>query len=119
MTFEEFEKQIIPAKREPTEIGYAGMMLYQSNGMAGEAGEAANEVKKLIRAGDPVGGSFDAVVEECGDQLFYMSRLLKMRGYRIEDAARALLAKLNGMRELSAHRPNDCPICQKRICGLM
>lgn len=65
--------------------------------MAGEAGEVANEVKKLVRSGDDGGRADEVIAEECGDVLFYMSRLLKQRGLCVEDAAHALLEKLSNM----------------------
>jgi NTP pyrophosphatase (non-canonical NTP hydrolase) len=94
MTFEEFEARVVPMKREPEELGEAGMLLYQSNGMAGEAGEVANEVKKLVRDGDNGGHADEVIKEEVGDTLFYAIRLLKRRGMTLEDAAEALLQKL-------------------------
>jgi NTP pyrophosphatase (non-canonical NTP hydrolase) len=98
MTFEDWEALVIPTKREPEELGELGLLLYQSNGMAGEAGEVSNEVKKLVRSGDNGGRADEVIVEECGDVLFYMSRLLKQRGLRVEDAAHALLNKLENMK---------------------
>jgi NTP pyrophosphatase (non-canonical NTP hydrolase) len=97
MTFEDWEALVIPTKREPEELGELGLLLYQSNGMAGEAGEVSNEVKKLVRDGDSP-YSDAAILKECGDVLFYMSRLLKLRGLRVEDAAHALLNKLEDMK---------------------
>jgi phosphoribosyl-ATP pyrophosphohydrolase len=97
MTFQEFDRQVVPKKREPDELGAPGLLLYQSNGMAGEAGEVANEVKKLVRDGNYDGYSDERILKECGDVLFYMARLLKLRGLTVEDAAHALLNKLEAM----------------------
>lgn len=90
----DFEALIIPNKREPLELNRVGgaLSLYQSNALAGEAGEVANEVKKMVR--DRLQFHETGALEECGDVLFYMARLLKLYGYTIEDAAKALLTKL-------------------------
>lgn len=97
MTFQTFERLVIPQKREPDELGHYGLMLYQSNGMSGEAGEVGNEVKKVVRDGIRE-DSWLKITDECGDTLFYMQRLLQMKGLGVEDAARALLGKLDKMR---------------------
>lgn len=97
MTFDEFERQIEPVKGEPALFGLS-MLLYQSNAMAGEAGEVCDAVKKIARD-----SADDApVVEECGDVLFYMARLLALRGFTIQDAAQVLLTKLDLQRRETA-----------------
>ena len=93
MTFRDFESQVVPVKSEPN-LGALGMLLYQSNGLAGEAGEVCNNVKKVVRDG----AEFEPVLMECGDVLFYMKRLLRMRGYTIEDAGHVLIIKLERIR---------------------
>lgn len=96
MTLVEFDSRIIPAKYEPHHLGREGILLYQSNGMAGEAGEVANEAKKMVRNREMDSPEREAnLVDECGDVLFYMSRLLRTRGKTLEDAANALLTKLD------------------------
>jgi NTP pyrophosphatase (non-canonical NTP hydrolase) len=94
MTLGELHAAIVPMKREPTEWPHLALCTYHSNGMAGEAGEVANVVKKMAR--DEVNLD-DKMIDECGDVLFYMSRLLRERGYTLNDAANALLEKLAGM----------------------
>lgn len=76
MLFAEWERLVIPQKREPTELGRNGLILFQATGLAGEAGEVANEAKKLARDGLKV-DSWTKIVDECGDNLFYMQRLLQ------------------------------------------
>lgn len=94
LTIAEFHDSIRPVKGEP-DLDEGGMLLYQSNAMCGEAGEVANNVKKIVRDGLDLD---DEVLIECGDVLFYMSRLLKRRGFTLEDAAQALLDKLDSQR---------------------
>lgn len=93
MNFVAFETKIGPVKGEPPLSGDA-MLLYQANALAGEAGEVCDAVKKIVRDG----ASDAEVLAECGDVLFYMRRLLVLRGYSIEDAAEALLLKLERQR---------------------
>lgn len=53
-------------------------------GMAEEAGEVAGEVKKHIFHGkelDPV-----KILNECGDELWYLDRMLSELGWTMEDA---------------------------------
>jgi NTP pyrophosphatase (non-canonical NTP hydrolase) len=95
MTMVQLHDAIQPAKREPNEWPHLALLTYHSNGLAGEAGEVANVVKKMARDGVNLD---DKMIDECGDVLFYMSRLLRARGYTLEDASNALLEKLAGMR---------------------
>lgn len=118
MLFTEWERLVIPQKREPTELGRNGLILFQATGLAGEAGEVANEAKKLARDGLKV-DSWTKIVDECGDNLFYMQRLLQLGSLGVEDAAKALLRKLDGMSAAAKHRAADCPVCQSRICKRM
>lgn len=94
MTLKDLHDAILPAKREPDEWPYLALLVYHSNGLAGEAGEVANVVKKMARDGVNLD---DKILSECGDVIFYMSRLLRARGYTLEDASNALLEKLAGM----------------------
>lgn len=93
LTFEDWEKRVTPRKREP-ELNRQGMILYQSNGMCGEAGEVANNAKKIVRDGETA-ERVEAVLDECGDTLFYMKRLLAKFGCTVQDAAEALVQKLD------------------------
>lgn len=93
LTFAEFHKWALPVKKEPDNNG----VLYQSNAMCGEAGEVANVVKKMERDGCTL--ELDAkMVKECGDVLFYMRQLLERRGFTMQDAAEALLHKLDALK---------------------
>lgn len=62
-------------------------LVYTTLGLAGEAGEVANVVKKIIR--DDNGFFFqekhDKLVSELGDVLWYAARLAKELGTTLED----------------------------------
>tara|TARA_Y100000589_G_scaffold278157_1_gene273538 strand:+ start:51 stop:380 length:330 start_codon:yes stop_codon:yes gene_type:complete len=71
--------------------------IYPTLGLAGEAGEVADKVKKIIRDRN---GLFDdeskeAIKFELGDVLWYVSQLSSELGYELEDVAYANLQKLN------------------------
>ena len=60
-------------------------------GLAAEAGEVANKVKKILRDGD-----FDrkAIADEIGDCLWYIAALCRDLNVNMNDVARANLSKL-------------------------
>lgn len=73
-------------------------MAYVTLGLAGEAGEVANKVKKIIR---DCGGVVEparliAVAEELGDVLWYVARLATEMGADLGEIAALNAAKLEG-----------------------
>ena len=66
-------------------------ILYPALGLAGEAGEIANKVKKVIRD-----GTFDRedLAAELGDVLWYVAVLAQDLGVNLGDVAAGNLAKL-------------------------
>ena len=71
-------------------------VIYPALGLAGEAGEAADKVKKLIR--DDHGEISDekrhAIAMEIGDVLWYCATLSHDLGYTLEDVGRMNYEKL-------------------------
>ncbi len=70
--------------------------IYPTLGLAGEAGEVADKVKKVIR---DRGGVFDdearqAIMLELGDVLWYVAQLSSELNFSLEEVARANLDKL-------------------------
>ena len=70
--------------------------IYPTLGLAGEAGEVADKVKKVIRDRN---GQFDedsreAIKLELGDVLWYIAQLSSELGFDLEDVAKANLDKL-------------------------
>jgi len=68
-------------------------VLYPALGLAGEAGEVANKVKKMLRD-----GNFDrqAVADEVGDVLWYVAALCRDLNVDLNDLALRNLEKLYG-----------------------
>ena len=66
-------------------------VIYPALGLAGEAGEVANKVKKMLRDGD-----FDrnAVAAELGDCLWYIAALSRDLNISMSEIAMANLEKL-------------------------
>ena len=61
-------------------------------GLAGEAGEVCDEVKKYLWHDKPL--NRDKIISECGDVLWYLDRLLGWLDATFEDAMQANVDKL-------------------------
>ena len=71
-------------------------ILYPALGLAGEAGEVANKVKKLIRDGE---GEKVAIASEIGDVLWYCAMMVKEVGVPLNTIMKENLQKLHGRKE--------------------
>jgi|SRR5210317_688002 NTP pyrophosphatase (non-canonical NTP hydrolase) len=70
-------------------------ILYPALGLAGEAGEVANKVKKLIRDGYEENKDYrQTVAAEIGDVLWYCAVLASDIGYELSDIAFSNTVKL-------------------------
>ena len=75
--------------------------IYPTLGLAGEAGEVSDKVKKVLRDN---GGVFDrkiceSIKLELGDVLWYVAQLSSELGFSLDDVAQANLAKLSSRSE--------------------
>lgn len=66
--------------------------LVHAMGVAGEAGELCDYIKKCIAHGHPV--DIDKVKKEAGDVLWYLARILADYSLKMSDAASGNIAKL-------------------------
>jgi NTP pyrophosphatase (non-canonical NTP hydrolase) len=66
-------------------------LAYTALGLTGEAGEASEKVKKLIRDGE-----FDKslTLKELGDVLWYLTAMTREMGYELSDVAEVNIVKL-------------------------
>lgn len=74
---------------------------YPALGLAGEAGEVADKLKKVIRdnGGVLTDAVKDAVASELGDVLWYVSVLASEIDYSLDEIMAKNLAKLNSRKE--------------------
>lgn len=71
-------------------------LAYVSLGLAGEAGELANKVKKIVRDGEY---DAEALAAELGDTLYYLARFADELGTSLNLVARDNMAKLSDRKE--------------------
>ncbi len=93
LTFSEYQRRAGDTAKYP---GAGNNPIYPTLGLAGEAGEVAEKVKKVLRDN---GGTFDAqavaaIEKELGDVLWYVARLAAELGLDMEQIAAGNLAKL-------------------------
>lgn len=80
-------------------------LIYLALGLAGEAGEVANQVKKAIRADVPGApnaadgevvwpSTKDRIVDELGDVLWYAANIATSLGLKLSDVAKANMVKV-------------------------
>jgi NTP pyrophosphatase (non-canonical NTP hydrolase) len=76
-------------------------LTYPALGLCGEAGEAAEKVKKAIRddGGELTPERRDALAAELGDVLWYVAQLATEAGLELDQIARANLEKLLSRRD--------------------
>ena len=87
MTFKEYQKLAAKTALYPDHDN--GNFIYPALGLAGEAGEVANKIKKIFR--DDVGKitpeKKSEIEKELGDVLWYVSRLAVELGLSMEGVA--------------------------------
>lgn len=85
-------------------------LIHSCLGLAGEAGEVVDLIKKSVSYGTPIYTGH--LLEECGDTLHYLARILDYWGFTLEDAKKHNLDKLhkrfpNGYSNKDAIERND------------
>ena len=92
LTINEYQNKAV----ETAIYGVGNAVIYPTLGLAGEAGEVADKVKKVLRDND---GEFTEekkreIAFELGDVLWYLAALARDLGYSLEEIAQANLDKL-------------------------
>ena len=89
------------SRRTATYPGAGENIVYPTLGLAGEAGEVAEKVKKLLRddAGVMTDERLHALAGELGDVLWYVAQVTTEAGLDLEEIAQANLDKLLSRQE--------------------
>lgn len=92
LTFNEYQAQARTTKNYPDEIG----LLYAALGLAGEAGEVANKVKKVYRddKGVLTAERAQAIAQEMAGCIWYLSAMCDEIGVSFSAIAQANLTEL-------------------------
>jgi NTP pyrophosphatase (non-canonical NTP hydrolase) len=96
--FNEYQEFVKSIKKYPKQYS----VIYPTLGLAGEAGEIAEKVKKWIR---DEGGQVmaedrrDAILKELGDPLWYIAAIADDLGYTLQDVVDANVNKLTSRRD--------------------
>jgi len=96
-TFDEYQEATVDTAVYPgATTGSIDAIVYTTLGLAGEAGEIPNKVKKILRDnnGELTEEVRHAIVAEIGDVLWYAARLADELGESFNVVARGNLAKL-------------------------
>jgi NTP pyrophosphatase (non-canonical NTP hydrolase) len=82
LRLENYQEMVQGLFIKPTD--HTGRLVHAAMGIAGEAGEVVDAVKKTWVYGKPL--DTENVLEECGDVLFYVTALLHECGFTLEQA---------------------------------
>jgi NTP pyrophosphatase (non-canonical NTP hydrolase) len=100
MTFDDYQRAALGRAIYPGRGTTAGIT-YTALGVAGEAGECAEKVKKLLRDHGgiiPNDAWKDALLRELGDTLWYVAAMANELGMSLEAVAERNLQKIEGRR---------------------
>lgn len=97
MTLNEYQQHALETAIYPEDR----RIVYPTLGLAGEAGEVADKVKKVIRDahGEFTPEKRQEIIKEIGDVLWYCATLSRDLGYDLEEVARTNVEKLRSRRE--------------------
>jgi NTP pyrophosphatase (non-canonical NTP hydrolase) len=98
MTFEEYQ---IEARKTAVYPNQDNNYIYPTLGLAGEAGEVAEKIKKVIRDNDGIVTEEKKaeITKELGDVLWYIANLSKELGISMEEVAGKNIEKLKSRQE--------------------
>ncbi|MFA5013244.1 MAG: nucleoside triphosphate pyrophosphohydrolase family protein [Candidatus Paceibacterota bacterium] len=98
MTFEEYQTE---ARKTAVYPNKDSNFIYPTLGLAGEAGEVAEKIKKVLRdnAGVVSEEKKTEITKELGDVLWYVANLSKELGITLEEVATKNIEKLKSRQE--------------------
>lgn len=98
-TFNEYQEFVRGMKVYPEKM----RVIYPALGLAGEAGEITEKVKKWIRDEDHETemsiGRREAILSELGDPLWYIASLADDLGFTLQDVVNENMRKLSSRKE--------------------
>ena len=74
-------------------------ILYPTLGLAGEAGEVAEKVKKIVRDGKDIKKEAHEIAKELGDVLWYVAAVARDINYSLQVIAAMNIQKLESRKE--------------------
>ncbi len=97
MNFEEYQKKVKETSIYPNQ---GNNVAYATLGLAGEAGEVADKVKKLIRdsGGVLTPDKLKEMIKELGDVLWYLTACANELGVDLEEVATGNVKKVEDRR---------------------
>jgi len=98
MEFSDYQKE---ARKTAIYPNSGKNFVYPTLGLAGEAGEVAEKIKKVIRDGNGAvsGEKKEELSKELGDVLWYAANLAEELGLNLDDIAKRNLEKLKSRQE--------------------
>ncbi len=98
LTFSEYQKE---SRKTAVYPNAGNNFIYPTLGLAGEAGEVAEKIKKVIRDKNGVidEETKEKIAKELGDVLWYVAQLCTELGLSMEEVARKNLEKLFSRKE--------------------
>lgn len=102
MTFDDYQRKALTAASD--ERG-AFALAYFAMGVAGEAGEVVDYVKKVVGHGKPLDRA--RLQSELGDLLWYLAVLAHKAGLSLNEVVQANLEKLQGAGPKRPVRPTE------------
>lgn len=101
MNFNEYQKK---ARSTAVYDTLNNRVVYPALGLAGEAGEVAEKVKKFLRGDRDL--DVDGIANELGDVLWYVANLAEDLGFSLESIAKLNVEKLQSRKKRGVLKGN-------------
>lgn len=92
MTLDDYQQDAMRTASYPIVPSDGPLPIYPAMGLAGEAGEFTDKVKKAWRNGTPL--DVEAALRELGDVLWYVTAAARDLGSSLDEVAKMNIAKL-------------------------